>query len=56
VAFPVGKPEPASVRAIADWLQTLATGRIAPPATTALHKFDARAVAERQLDILSAAT
>jgi glycosyltransferase involved in cell wall biosynthesis len=56
VAFPAGKPEPTSVRAIADWLQSLAAGRVAPPAPAALSRFDARTVAARQLAILSAAT
>ncbi len=56
VAFPAGKPGPASVRAIADWLQALGTGLIAPPAPPALRRFDARTVAEAQLAILAAAT
>lgn len=54
VAFPAGKPEPASVKTTADWLQALATGRAASPAPSALHKFDARTVATRQLDLLTA--
>jgi glycosyltransferase involved in cell wall biosynthesis len=54
--FPVGKPEPAIVRAIADWLQMLAAGRAMPPVTTSLQQFDARTVAARQLDTLAAAT
>jgi hypothetical protein len=56
VAFPSGKPEPVSVRATADWLQSLADGHAACPAPSARNKFDARAVAARQLAILAAAT
>ncbi|HEY0863720.1 MAG TPA: glycosyltransferase [Lacunisphaera sp.] len=55
VSFPNGKPEPASVRAIAEWLQALATGPIAAPQASVLHQFGARAVAARQLAILAAA-
>lgn len=54
VTFPIGKPEPASVRAVADWLQKLPAGRAALPAA-ALHRFDAPTVAARQLAILATA-
>lgn len=54
VAFPAGKPEPTSVRATADWLQALTADRAAPPAPAVRHKFDARTVAARQLDLLTA--
>jgi glycosyltransferase involved in cell wall biosynthesis len=56
VSFPAGQPGPVGVRAAAEWLQALATGRASPPAPAALHQFDARAVATRQLGLLAAAT
>ncbi len=56
VAFPAGKPGPASARAIAEWLQALAAGRVPPPVPAALHKFDAPTVAARQQAFLAAAT
>jgi glycosyltransferase involved in cell wall biosynthesis len=56
VSFPAGELEPASVRAIAEWLQALAANRATPPAPPALRTFDAQTVATRQLDLLTAAT
>lgn len=56
VSFPAGRPEPASIRTIADWLQALAAGRALAPAPAALATFDARTVADHQLALLASAT
>ncbi len=55
VDFPAGPPDPASVRAITSWLQTLAGPPAAATAASALEGFSARAVALRQMEILAAA-
>ena len=55
VSFPATGPDAGSVRTAADLLRALAAGQLAAPARAALDRYTARAVAERQLEILTAA-
>lgn len=56
VVFPTSGPDPASVAATVAQLRALAAGRVVPPASAALSRYSARAVATRQLEILTAAS
>jgi glycosyltransferase involved in cell wall biosynthesis len=56
VAFPGSGPEADSVHATGVRLRALAAGQVAGPDQTTLARYNARAVAERQLEILEIAS
>lgn len=56
VTFPGSGPDTGSVHATGVRLRALAAGQVAAPDRAALARYSARAVAERQLEILAAAT
>jgi len=56
VTFPPGSSDAAIVREIATHLEAIASGHAAVPLADALANYDARAVAQRQLEILNAAS